>query len=72
MTVPAYVLTLSCDSCGGQLQPVATGRPTSAGREIRAVARCPSCRIEHLLQVRLFTSTGRPVAAARRSPRKPA
>jgi hypothetical protein len=61
-----YTVLLSCRECGGPLTPRTTGRPIDEGIEIRAIADCPTCRLEHLISVRCDTRSTRP-AKARRS-----
>ena len=60
--VPQYIVILSCRQCGGPLTPRATGRPIE-GVEIRALADCKPCRLEHHLTVRLDTCSTRPAKA---------
>lgn len=60
--VPQYTVILSCRQCGGPLVPRSTGRPIE-GVEIRALADCKPCRLEHLITVRLDTCSTRPAKA---------
>lgn len=46
-----YTLELDCRRCGHPLEHAATG--TSDGRSTRAVAHCPQCRDDWLIEVRI-------------------
>lgn len=49
---------LTCCQCGGGLEVRAVGR--SDGREVRAVADCPACLLEHVVAVGVHPTTRRP------------
>lgn len=46
---------LTCLKCGGPVEPRATGPVQAAGRMVRAVADCRTCRVQHLVTVALDT-----------------
>ena len=48
-----YTITATCPKCAGDLEHETSGRPTDAGTEVRAVARCTrnGCRRRWLFVV---------------------
>ncbi len=52
----SYGLVVGCVQCGGELIHRSGSAPMEAGRMVRAVADCPSCRVEHRMTVILQTT----------------
>lgn len=46
-------LVASCLSCGGDLEVIATGRPTFAGSELGAIFGCTVCSAQWLVSVQM-------------------
>lgn len=59
-----YAIPVTCARCGGELVPVAGGRPV-AGTECSAVAGCASCGVEWQLVVHLRRLPPKPESVER-------
>lgn len=62
-----YTLELDCRRCGHPLEHAASG--TSDGRSTRAIANCPRCRDDWLIEVTVSSSIGAVLTGQRASAR---
>ena len=51
-----YLIPLTCPVCGGDVVPVADGRPNAAGTTTTAVCRCVECRRGWVVHVNLLAA----------------
>lgn len=51
-----FEIHLTCPRCGGQVEPIAEGRPTQSGTQIQAIVRCPACRNHRFQLIALLRS----------------
>lgn len=65
VTETGYTVHATCRSCGGDLEHEASGRPTGAGSEVRATARCMrnGCRKRWIFVVAMYPFHPEEVAA---------